>query len=348
VGESDIYDIKRHIEEQGIPLSKWHIVINYGLKTGLNDAFIIPAEIKDDLIKENPSSTDILKPILRGKDIQKWVADFANLWLIYIPWHFPLHEDTSIVGATEKAEPLFKKKYPAIYNHLSKHRHELESRNQAEIGIRYEWFALQRYGSNYWRDFEKPKIIYPNMTKYLPFVYDEKDHYYSNDKSFIIVGEHLKYLTCFFNSQLFRYCFLDNFPELQGGTRELRKVFFDKIPVKPISDIEEIPFAKMLDYLIKLKKENSKEGNDLLMFNYFEQIVNALVYEFYFGNEFKKYELEIATFIKELPDLNENENILHQLRRVYVIVNKQGNPVRESVYAMLSIPQIALIINTNA
>jgi len=77
--------------------------------------------------------------------------------------------------------------------------------------------------------------MYPNMTKYLPFYYDEKG-FYQNDKSFMITGKHVSYLAAFLNSSLFKFCFRDNFPELLGGTRELRKIFFDKIRVMQVSD----------------------------------------------------------------------------------------------------------------
>ncbi|MDV3633547.1 hypothetical protein CMU57_17985 [Elizabethkingia anophelis] len=73
------------------------------------------------------------------------------------------------------------------------------------------------------------------MTKFLPFYLDDKG-FMQNDKSFMITGKHLFYLTAFLNSSLFKYCFIDNFPELQGGTRELRKIFLDKIPVMEIDD----------------------------------------------------------------------------------------------------------------
>ena len=72
--------------------------------------------------------------------------------------------------------------------------------------------------------------MYPNMTKYLPFVYDNEQHL-TNQKCFIITGENVAFLTAFLNSSLFKFCFRDSFPELQGGTRELSKIFFDKIPV---------------------------------------------------------------------------------------------------------------------
>ena len=97
----------------------------------------------------------------------------------------------------------------------------------------------------YWEDFSKPKIIYPNMTKYMPFVYDEK-MYMTNQKCFIITGKHVAFLTAFLNSSLFKYCFRDSFPELQGGTREMSKIFFDKIPIIQVSDEEDIVYQNIL------------------------------------------------------------------------------------------------------
>lgn len=94
-------------------------------------------------------------------------------------------------------------------------------------------------------DFLLPKIVYPNMTKYLPFVYDDKKHL-TNQKCFIITGENVAFLTAFFNSSLFKFCFRDSFPELQGGTRELSKIFFDKIPVIQVDFPTNEVFEKQL------------------------------------------------------------------------------------------------------
>ena len=84
------------------------------------------------------------------------------------------------------------------------------------------------------------------MTKYMPFVYDDKD-FLTNQKCFIITGKNVAYLTAFFNSSLFKYCFRDSFPELQGGTRELSKIFFDKIPVLQVTDQTNNEFTKLID-----------------------------------------------------------------------------------------------------
>lgn len=95
------------------------------------------------------------------------------------------------------------------------------------------------------------------MTKYLPFYYDEKE-FYQNDKSFMITGKSVAYLTAFLNSSLFKYCYLNNFPELQGGTRELRKIFFDKIPVLKVDEsINEHMKTMILDIQSKYTKSKA-------------------------------------------------------------------------------------------
>ncbi|MGT2925178.1 TaqI-like C-terminal specificity domain-containing protein [Streptococcus caviae] len=229
--------IKQKIEAVGTPLRDWDIRINRGILTGYNEAFIIDKKKRDELIKKDAKSAEIIRPILRGRDIRKYGYDFADLYLIYIPWHFPLHNDTSVQGASLEAEKLFEQDYPAIYSHLLKFKEKLSSRNKSETGIRYEWYALQRWGAKYWDDFSKPKIIYPNMTKYLPF-YLDRENFVANQKCFIMTGEKLEFLVSFFNSNVFKVCFKDYFPELQGGTRELSKIFFENIPIpKFVKDI---------------------------------------------------------------------------------------------------------------
>ena len=244
--------IKRKIESVGTPLKDWDIQINYGIKTGFNDAFIISTEKRNDILancateEERIRTAELIRPILRGRDIKRYGYDWANLWLIYIPWHFPYQFDPSITGASKEAEEAFMEQYPAVYNHLLQYKEPLSKRNKAETGVRYEWYAMQRWGAKYWEDFDKPKIMYPNMTKYLPFYYDEKG-FLQNDKSFMITGKHVSFLAAFFNSSLFKYCFKDNFPELLGGTRELRKIFFDKIPVLEVTDDINYSFKQVLN-----------------------------------------------------------------------------------------------------
>ncbi|MBK6987697.1 MAG: hypothetical protein IPH33_05350 [Bacteroidetes bacterium] len=150
-----------------------------------DDAFVIDGAKRSELIMKDSKSAEIIKPLLRGRDIQKYHADYNDLWLLFIPWHFPLHKDKSIQGASTIAETEFQRQYPAIYDHLLGFKEKLSARNKAETGIRYEWYCLQRFGSNYFEDFEKEKIIYPNMTKFLPFVFD-KGSFYTNQNVLLL------------------------------------------------------------------------------------------------------------------------------------------------------------------
>lgn len=227
--------IKRKIESVGTPLKDWDIQINYGIKTGFNDAFIISTEKRNEILdncsseEERAKTAELIRPILRGRDIKRYGYNWADLWLIatFPSRHYDIED------------------YPAVKNHLLSYGEKrLEQTgkkyiiNGEEIKARKKtsnkWFETQD-SISYWEDFFKPKIMYPNMTKYMPFYYDEKG-FYQNDKSFMITGKHIPFLTAFLNSSLFKFCFRDNFPELLGGTRELRKIFFDKISVIKVSD----------------------------------------------------------------------------------------------------------------
>lgn len=201
--------IKNKIESVGVPLKEWDISINYGIKTGFNDAFIISKEKRDEILnncateEERLKTAELIRPILRGRDIKRYSYTFANLWLIYLPWHFPLQSDNSIQGASQKAENEFKKQYPSVYSHMLSYKKELSSRNKAETGIRYEWYALQRWGSNYWEDFFKPKILFQEIVQESQFMYDENINFFCNDTCRIITGKYLKFILGIMNSKLF-------------------------------------------------------------------------------------------------------------------------------------------------
>ena len=128
-----------------------------------------------------------------------------------------------------------------------------------------KWFETQD-SISYWEDFLKPKIVYPNMTKYMPFVYDNKS-YITNQKCFIITGKYVAYLTAFFNSSLFKYCFRDSFPELQGGTRELSKIFFDKIPVYKVSDNQDALFQEVVEDIQHEYTKQKAQRIDSMLFD---------------------------------------------------------------------------------
>lgn len=216
--------IKQKIEAIGIPLKDWDIRINRGILTGYNEAFIIDKVKRDELIAQDPKSADIIRPILRGRDIKRYGYEFANLYLIstfpskkYNIDDYPAVKDYLLTFDKRKLEQSGIKNIDGIEG------------NNARKKTNNQWFETQD-SIAYWDDFNKPKVVYPNMTKYLPF-YLDNDCFMVNQKCFIMTGEKLAFLTSFLNSKVFKSCFKDYFPELQGGTRELSKIFFERIPI---------------------------------------------------------------------------------------------------------------------
>ncbi|MEN2436001.1 TaqI-like C-terminal specificity domain-containing protein [Weeksellaceae bacterium A-14] len=227
--------IKEKIERIGTPLKDWDIRINYGIKTGFNDAFIIDGAKRKELIAEDPKSEEIIRPLLRGRDIKRYSYEFADLYLLFIPWHFPLQNESNIKGASLEAEKEFENQYPAIYKHLLKYKKELSNRNKAETGIRYEWYALQRWGANYWEDFFRQKIIFQEMVQEPSFILDNEGVYMCLDTARIITGENLEILLAIMNSKLFFYAVKTFYGG--GGLGEkgvrMKHTFFENFP-RPI------------------------------------------------------------------------------------------------------------------
>ena len=231
--------IKVKIEAVGTPLKDWDIQINYGIKTGFNEAFIIDGQKRKELIENDPKSDEIIRPLLRGRDIKRYGYEFADLYLLFVPWHFPFHNDSSITGASQKAEQAFQQQYPTIYNHLLKYKKELSARNKAETGIRYEWYALQRWGANYWEDFSKQKIIFQEMVQEPSFMLDNEGFFFCLDTGRIITGNDIKYIIAVLNSKLFFFA-IKNFYG-GGGLGEtgvrMKHTFFEKFSC-PLFDTE--------------------------------------------------------------------------------------------------------------
>src|SRR5690606_4662186 len=285
-----------------------------------------------DLINQDSNNEKIIRPLLRGKDVSAWYPLDSRLFII-----------NAHNGIKNKNIPRIniEKDYPTFYKWLSTFQMQLQKRSDKGD----HWTNLRN--CVYINDFKLPKIIYRDITQNFDFSYVE-DYVISNNTTYIMTGEKLKFLTSVFNSKLFKYCFRDNFTDLGSSGRRLFTAFFEKIPIKQITNEQEKPFERIVDYLVALKKENSQEPTDQFMFIYFEQIANALVFELYFKEEFEKSDLSVAKHIEELPELNQsrNESIIMQLRKAYLKAHEQESPIRIAVESMTSIPQINLIINT--
>ena len=226
--------IMEKIEAVGTPLKDWDIKINRGITTGYNKAFIIDDATRQALIASDPKSAEIIKPLLRGKNIQRYQVQWPDSWLINIPWHFPLHLDSSIKGSSTQAEDLFKEQYHAIYQHLLSHKSGLSSRNKSETGIRYEWYALQRWGAKYHEDFAKEKLVWITLASTGRFAYDDSG-IYCEANTFMMTGEGIKYLCAVLNTKLICWYLQQIAPTSGMGTLLWKKIYVETIPIPKIS-----------------------------------------------------------------------------------------------------------------
>lgn len=285
IGNAAEMALKEKIERIGKPLKEWDVNIYRGVLTGLNEAFIIDTETKERLCKEDSKSEEILRPILRGRDIKRYSYDWKGLWVIFIPWHFPLHENSNIEGASKLAEAEFKKQYPAIFCHLIQYKEKLSQRNKAETGIRYEWYALQRCAATYYAEFEKDKVVWKRIGSVLRFGYDE-DANYCQDSTCIMTGNDLKYICAFMNSRLGNKLLFDKAPKTGTGDVIVSVQALDPFLVPPISstnrsiaqDVESI-----VDNILALTKTDgySRNQEKQTKFKEYEEQIDQLVYQLY-------------------------------------------------------------------
>ncbi|HDP76213.1 MAG TPA: hypothetical protein ENN49_10200 [Bacteroidales bacterium] len=284
IGSDAEQKLKAKIEKIGKPLKEWDVKIYRGVLTGLNKAFIITTEKRDEILNncqdedERIRTEAIIKPILRGRDIKRYHYQWAGLWVIFIPWHFPLHEDLTIQGTSEKAEKEFQKKYPSIYHHLLQFKDALSKRNKEETGIRYEWYAMQRCAATYYPEFEKEKVAFKAVGKNLTFSLFKPGTMISAPASFM-TSNFNKYILGLLCSSFTFYFVLKNADKTGAGDVMLNVQSFQKIPLPPITSTTE-PIVNqieaLVDKILEAKKQNPEADTRQR-----EKEIDQLVYKLY-------------------------------------------------------------------
>ena len=277
--------LKEKIEQGSIRIKEIKTINIYrGVTTGYNPAFIIDDEKRKKLISEDKSNTLIIKPLLQGRNIRKWIFNKSNEYLIFIPWHFPLHLDDEITGASKKAEKALQEEYTSLFYHLKKFKKELSERNKDETGIRYEWYTLQRYAASYYPEFEKEKIIWGLTADKWAFAYDDKRHYLpSNGYILTSTKVPIKYILALLNSKLMKFYFGFIGIMTAGGAFTLKHQTISEFPIKEISIIKQKLFISLVDKILAITKDDDYlvnfEKQDQVR-NY-ERQINEMVYKLY-------------------------------------------------------------------
>ncbi|GAA8438068.1 class I SAM-dependent DNA methyltransferase [Helicobacter pylori] len=273
-----LLDLRDKIESVGTPLKDWDIQINYGIKTGANEAFIIPTEKRDAILnacktqEERKRTERLIKPILRGKDIKRYSYEWAHLWVINTHNGY-----TSALKS--KIPPIDIEKYPATKAHLDAHWDTIATRcDQGDTPYHLRNCA-------YLEDFEKEKIVYSEIVQEPRFYLDngecELGGFYAEATSFILTGEHLRYLLGMLHSKLITFAFKTFYAG--GGLGEsgyrYKKAFIERLPIPQITEKNQELADKITDgakQILALKEKDPKANTQGL-----EKEIDALVYQLY-------------------------------------------------------------------
>ncbi|ELD5378290.1 Eco57I restriction-modification methylase domain-containing protein, partial [Campylobacter jejuni] len=277
--------LKAKIERIGTPLKEWQgLNIYRGILTGYNEAFIITTEKRNEILAnckdeaEKERTAKLIRKMLRGRDIKGYSYEWAGLWVIFIPWHFPNVEKPKTMSENEQD---LKEQYPSLYKHLLSHKERLSKRNKDETGIRYEWYCLQRWGANYYQEFEKEKIVYSEIVRKPQFYLDVNLNFYAEATSFILTGENLKYLIAFLNNDFVAFIFKTFYAGGNLGENGFRykKAFLEKLPIPKINSKNQKlanELVNLVDEILKAKEQDKNANTQEL-----ENKINSLVYKLY-------------------------------------------------------------------
>ncbi|MCF8378614.1 MAG: Eco57I restriction-modification methylase domain-containing protein [Bacteroidales bacterium] len=252
--------IVKKIELKGKPLKEWGININRGVLTGYNEAFIIDEVLKDQLIEDDSNSAEIIKPLLRGRDIQKYKADKNTKWLI----------------GTFPSLKLKIEEFPSIKTYLQTFGKRLEQ--SGEIGSRkktaHNWFETQD-NIAFWADFKKPKLVWKRIGSVLRFSYDETG-VYCLDSTCIATGEKVKFLSAVLNSKLCRTELFRIAPKTGTGDLIISVQAIEPLHVPIPSKEQETQILNIFEQILALKESNLIADTES-----FEKEIDKFVYELY-------------------------------------------------------------------
>jgi len=222
--------------------------IHYGLKTGLNQAFVIDTDTRDQLISEDSNSAEIIRPFLRGRDVKRWMVRFSERYLIWTYVGVPI------------------KRYPAVFRHLKQYQRQLEKRQDQGD----HWWELRACA--YYDEFEKPKIIYPDIFQHQSFAYDPDDHLMVNTLYFMPEADSA--LLGILNSELMEFYYARISNQIRGGYRRSFTQYIKELPIIP-------PTKDIRDKVAKLLRLAKSDGPDSPSVRGVESDINEMVYKLY-------------------------------------------------------------------
>jgi hypothetical protein len=331
------------IRAAGVPLGEYvKGRFYYGIKTGLNEAFVVDRTTRDRLIAEHPSSAEILKPFLRGRDVKRWRVEFAEQYLIKIESSENKKHAWSN-KSMEQAEKIFGRAYPAIYQHLQLFRQKLIERYDQG---KYFW---ELRSCDYWTEFRQPKVVFTRFVNKPVFAYEDNGYYLNN--ALWIIPRVSPVLVPLLNSPICWWFLKQNATDLQSGylqiSREnLAPLGVPLLPSKSEESICQIEYYLRLSSGVSEGKEKAKDFN-LLIFEYLETLLNSLTYELFFPDDLHSHKINLFKHIEEarlpvLADIPEKQR-LSRLEEIYERISNDRHPIRGCLESLKSLEVVRII-----
>lgn len=242
------------IRSRGIPLGEYvQGKIYYGIKTGLNAAFVIDAPTRDRLIREDPRSAEIIKPFLAGRDIKRYQQPQATRFLLLIK-NGSTQEMLGKKLPEAEAWEGFRTRWPAVANHLEPFAEKARIRHdQGEY-----WWELRP--CDYYEEFEWPKIFVPAIVKSASYAWDTEG-LYGNDKTTIITGVGLE-LLAILNSSVLDFYLKSIAATRQNGYFEYKPVYLSQLPIAPMEEEVAMQLRSLVQEILD-KKESGEPTESL-------------------------------------------------------------------------------------
>lgn len=261
IAPSEEMKIKQKIENIGTPLKEWDVSIYRGILTGLNEAFIISGAKKDELITADPKSAEIIKPVLRGRDIKRYQAEFADLWLIATHNGY-IDKDGKKVHRIDVDE------YPAIKKHLDQYWEQIEKRcDQGDTPYNLRHCA-------YYEEFEREKVVYNDINQELTFCIVEKGCFFNNTVYFITDSIYNKVFLGILNAKLLDWYYRKVSAQLGKKAVRMFSIYVSKIPIPKLSIELQKDFNDLVETILHNKTVREETQNQ-------EDKIDLMVYKLY-------------------------------------------------------------------
>jgi hypothetical protein len=225
-----------------------------GIKTGLNEAFLVDAPTRNDLVAADPACAAVIEPYLKGQDIKRWHPDWAGLWMVALkssgdhawPWS----------DAGERAEDVFRETYPSLYGRMKPLEEALRKRQDKGR----HWWELRSCA--YWREFEKPKLIYQEIQYHPSYSFDSAGHFGNNKTFFIAVGD--LYLLSVLNSPLLWWHNWRFLPHMKDEALSPVAFLMEKLPIARPTDDQRQRIVGAAARIIEIAMTQQRTRLDIL------------------------------------------------------------------------------------